>query len=164
MSTLRELTSDLIEVNALAEDPEITPEMLADTIDGLEGMFNDKAINVVHVIANSDSDIAEIDSEIARLSARKKVMTNGKDRLKEYLRMNMEASEIKKIEHPLFTITLAAGRDKCEIEDPVMLPTNYTVTKTTVNPDKIKILADLKEGVEIPGAFMGKSLSSIRIK
>ena len=65
----------------------------------------------MHVIVNSDGDIAALESEINRLSERKKHIQAAQDRLREYLRYNMEATGINKITSPLFTITLAAGRD-----------------------------------------------------
>jgi Siphovirus Gp157 len=36
--------------------------------------------------------------------------------------------------------------------------------KTTIAPDKVAILAALKEGRDIPGAHIGKSQASVRIK
>lgn len=162
MSTLRELTAELAGINQLARDPEIPFEAIADTIEGLEGMFNDKAIKVVHVIANNESDIAEIDAEIARLSARKKVMSNARERLIDYLRYNMEATGIKKIDSPLFSITLVAGRESVLVDDLDALPGDYK--RVTVAPDKVLIGKALKDGYDVPGASLQVGQSSVRIK
>ena len=70
MTTLRELTEEMQAVADLANDPDIPQEALIDTLEGIQGMFNEKAIKVVHVLVNSDSDIDAIDAEIARLSAK----------------------------------------------------------------------------------------------
>lgn len=164
MTTLRELSKELIEVQELALDPEVPEQALMDTLDGIEGMFNDKAINIVHVITNSSSDIAAIDSEISRLTERKKHVQNAQTRLKEYLRINMEATGISKISSSLFTITLAKGRDVAIVDDQSALPDDYVRVKTTIAPDKVAILNALKEGVDVPGAHMEKSQSSVRIK
>jgi hypothetical protein len=162
MSTLRELSAELEAVNYLARDPDIPMEAIADTIEGLEGMFNAKAVKVVHVIANNESDIAEIDTEIKRLQGRKKVMNNAKDRLKEYLRFNMEATGVTKIESPLFNITLVKPRDIVSVDDETMLPGDYK--RVTISPDKVSIGRALKEGFDVPGASLTKGSSSIRIK
>lgn len=164
MTTLRELSKELAEVQELALDPEIPAQALTDTLDGIEGIFNEKAVSIVHVIANSDSDIAALDSEIARLTDRKKQFQNAQKRLKDYLRFNMEATGITKITSPLFTITLAKGRDIAVIDDEHSLPDDFVKVKTTIAPDKNAILAALKEGVEIAGAHIEKSQSSVRIK
>lgn len=164
MSTLRELSKELVEVRDLALDPDVPAEAIKDTLDGMEGMFNDKAVSVVHVLLNADADIAALDSELTRLSTRKKHIQNAQDRLKEYLRLNMEAAGITKITSPLFTITLAAGRDVACVSDESVLPDEYVRVKTTIAPDKIAILAALKSGSDIPGAHIEKSKTSVRIK
>lgn len=164
MSTLRELSHELQEVQSLALDPDVPEEALRDTLDGIEGMFNEKAVRIVHVIANSDTDVDAIGAEIKRLSERKRSIELAQDRLREYLRFNMEATGISKISSPLFTITLAAGRDMVEIYDEAALPDEFVRVKTVVSPEKAEILKALKSGIDVPGATITKSKSSIRIK
>jgi len=164
MSTLRELSHELQEVQSLALDPDVPEEALRDTLDGIEGMFNEKAVRIVHVIANSDTDVDAISAEIKRLSERKRSIELAQDRLREYLRFNMEATGISKISSPLFTITLAAGRDMVEIYDEAALPDEFVRVKTVVSPEKADILKALKSGIDVPGATITKSKSSIRIK
>jgi hypothetical protein len=162
MSSLRELSTDLRAINDMANDPDIAPEMLIDTIEGLEGMFEEKAIRVVHVVANNESDISEIDEEIKRLQGKKKIMVNAKDRLKEYLRFNMEASGVTKITSPLFNITLAKGSDSVQIDDETLLPDDYV--KMAIIPDKTLIGKAIKDGYNVPGASLSTGNASIRIK
>jgi len=162
MSTLRELSTELMEVRDLALNPEIPAEALRDTLDGIEGMFNEKAVSVVHVIANNDSDISEVDAEIKRLQDRKKVMVNARARLKDYLLFNMQASDITKISSPLFNITLAAPRDIVVIDDVDSLADDYK--RVTIAPDKVLIGKALKDGYKVAGAHMEKGKSSVRIK
>ena len=164
MSTLRELSHELQEVQSLALDPDVPEEALRDTLDGIEGMFNEKAVRIVHVIANSGTDVDAISAEIKRLSERKRSIELAQDRLREYLRFNMEATGISKISSPLFTITLAAGRDIVEIYDEAALPDEFVRVKTVVSPEKADILKALKSGIDVPGATITKSKSSVRIK
>ena len=164
MSTLRELSTEMMAINELAKDPEIPLEAIADTMEGIEGLFNDKAVRVVHVIANNDSDIAEIDAEIARLQVRKKTMANAKNRLKEYLKMNMEASGITKIESPLFNISLAKGRQSVFVEDLDIVPKEYVRETIEIAPDKKLIGSLLKKGEEVPGCYLQTGETTVRIK
>lgn len=164
MTSLRDLSKEMMEVRDLATNTDLPPEAMIDTLDGIEGMFNDKALKVVQVLNNGDSDVAALKAEAQRLLDRAKVISNGQDRLREYLRMNMEATEIKKIESPFFTITLIQGRDMAVIDDEKSVPDEYVNVKTVVAPDKRAILAALKKGVDIDGAHIEKSKSSIRIK
>lgn len=162
MTTLRDLGEDLAQIQELANDPESDPRALDDTIEGLQGMFEDKAVRIVHVLANNDSDVAAIDAEIKRLQDRKKVMVNGKERLKDYLRYNMEKTGVTKISSPLFTITLAKGRSSVVVEDDSALPEDYK--RVTVSPDKTLIAKAIKDGYDVPGARLEQGQPSVRIK
>lgn len=160
---LYELTGQLIALNAMADDPEMA-EAVTDTLEGLNMELSEKAEKIMYLVANRDSDIDALDNEINRLTARKKQINNFKNSLKEYLRFNMEASNTSKIECPLFTITLAAGRDIAIIDDSDLLPDEYVKVETTVTPVSADILKALKAGETVTGAHIEKSQSSIRIK
>jgi len=164
MTSLRDMTGQYKELMTIASDPELPPEALADTLEGLEGEIKIKAENIVHVLLNSDGLVEARKTEIARLQDSVKALQNGKERLKDYLRFNMEATGITKIDCPLFTISLGKGRDIVSIDNEAMLDDFYLNTKTTVTPDKRIILRDLKEGKEIEGASLTTSQSSLRIK
>jgi len=164
MTSLRDLSTDLIAVRDMALDPDVPADAIRDTLDGMEGIFNDKAVSIVHVITNGGSDIDALDAEMARLAARKKQIQNAQLRLKSYLRENMEATGTTKITSPLFTITLAKGRDIAIVDKEEDLPDDYVTVKTTIAPAKAVILKALKDGVDVPGAHIEKSKSSVRIK
>lgn len=163
MTRLWDLAQDMQAVAELVRDPEMEPQALTDTLEGLEGMFNEKAVRLVYVLLNQGADVEAIDAEIKRLTDRKKTMQAGADRLKEYLRYNMEASGINKIESPMFTITLAKGRDIAVVDDPEALPDHLVEHRTTIQPDKRQILKELQQG-PVEGARLEKSKTSVRIK
>jgi len=163
MTQLYALSEHHQKLQQLIEQDEIPIEQLQDTFDLIEGEFNDKAVALVFVVNNVSSDVAEIDAEIKRLQDRKRTFENKQKQLREYLRSNMESSGIMKIESPLFSITLAAGRDIAVIDDESKLPENLVTVKTTSTPDKREILAALKGG-DVPGAHLEKSKTSLRIK
>lgn len=164
MSHLYQITQQHRELQELADSEEMPVELLADTFEALGGEFNDKAISVVHVVENMQSDVDAVDHEIKRLSARKSALSNRRDSIREYLRTNMEASGITKIECPLFAITLAKGRDVVVVEDENLIPDDLVEVSVISKPDKREILKRLKAGDDIPGARIEKSKSSLRIK
>lgn len=162
---LYEITAQHRELEHLAENDDGTlAEALADTFEAITGDFNDKAISLIHVVRNIDSDTDAVDAEIKRLQDRKKAMTNTQNSMREYLRYNMEASGISKIDCPLFSITLGKGRDVVDVIDEALIPESYMATKTTTAPVKADILRALKSGESVPGTTMVKSKSSLRIK
>ena len=167
MTKLYELTGNLQRLNEIASsdssDQELS-EALQETINSNELEFNDKAVGIVQIATAMSGDTEAIDNEIKRLQARKKAIVNRKQSLIDYLRINMEASDIKKIECPYFSITLKGNGDVVEVFDDKALPDDYIRIKTDIAPDKKAIATALKDGVDIPGARLIKSKSSILIK
>jgi|TARA_R110000868_G_scaffold409032_2_gene693756 uncharacterized protein YeeX (DUF496 family) len=164
---LRELTGQYLELSNMATDLEsdLTPELIADTLSSIQGDFKEKALSVTHVIADMDCNIDVIDVEIQRLQSRKKVLQNSNDRIREYLKSNMIASEITKITCPLFTITLAKGRDVVSIDNEDEIDNQYMTVKTSISPDKREILKALKDDPDsVKGASLAKTEPSLRIK
>lgn len=168
MTALYELTAELKQLEEMASSIESDDETMAQAIEGtLEGInleFNDKAIAIVKISENMAADTNAIDDEIKRLQARKKIINNKREAMTDYLRHNMIASGIKKIESPLFSITLQKSKQRVSILDESTLPDNYISVKTEIKPNKRKILADLKEGVEIPGAEIVYGQQGLLIK
>lgn len=162
---LYELTEQHKELEALAEGDDVELQVaLSDTFEAIEGEFDDKAVSLINVTHNIDSDIEALDAEIKRLESRKKSMSNKKEWMREYLRTNMEASGITKIECPVFSITLGKGRDMVEVLNEDEIPPDYLNIKTSMDPDKKLILEGLKKGEEIAGCKLTKSKSVLRIK
>jgi hypothetical protein len=164
MTQLYKLTGQYLALQDLAESGEMELSDLADTFEAIEGEYQDKAVAVIQVAQNYESTVTAIDTEITRLSALKTQAKKRQTDLREYLRTNMEAAGITKIEHPLFKITLAAGRDIVEVVDVESIPDGYMKVTVTEAPDKAAILSALKSGVAIPGVAMIKSKTSLRIK
>ncbi len=165
MKHLYELTADVIALQKMA-DEEDDPSQFADTLALIGGEFESKAANVVLVARNIEAPIAAIDAEIDRLQKMKKSIVSKSEWLTNYLRENMEASGITKIEcsNPPFTISLVKGREISVIDSEADIPDEYMRVTTSVAPDKNAITKALKEGVEIPGVHLDLSKSSIRIK
>ncbi len=161
---LYEITEQHKNLLKLADESEDMAIAVADTMESIEGDFDDKSISLIHVVHNMDADVVAIDIEINRLTARKKSITKKQNSMIEYLRINMEASDISKISCPLFTITLAKGRDIVQIDDESKIPTDYINMTMVEKPMKKEILSALKNGEIIEGCSMVKSSTSVRIK
>lgn len=158
---LHELTGQYLE---LANNDELDPQAIADTLEAIGGSIQEKAVSLASWALDIEGDIEKIEAAIDRLNARKKQVVARKDSLKDYLLRNMEATGITKIQCPLFTVTLVAGRESVAISDEHALPDEFLNVKTVITPDKIAIAKALKEGQTITGASMQRGQSSIRIK
>ena len=148
MTKLYELTGQLMELQNL----DLDPELLADTVEAVEGELELKAESLLQVVSNMDSDVDQIDQEIKRLTARKKAVKNRQDWLREYLRSNMEVAGIDKISCPLWTITLRKPTVVVSVVDVFLLPSEYQ--KHTIVADKTAIKNALKAGTDVPGATL----------
>lgn len=164
MTALHQLTSDFLGLQNLVEMGELTQLEISDTLEGISASIEDKAKSISFIATNIDSDIAALESEIDRLTARKKVMVNKKESLIDYLKFNMEASGIKSIKCPFFNITHVEGQDIVTILDENAIPDDYVKVKTVVTPDKNLIKKALKDGYKVAGCRLDKGQSSIRIK
>ncbi len=160
---LYELRDQLNELQELAEGGEIPPEALADTREGIEGAFNEKAVSICHILANWGAMQEAVKAEQARLAARAKTLGNQIDSLKNYLRVNMEASGISKIESELFTITLTKPPKIAVVDDQALLPEDIVTPVVTYKIDKRALLSRLKEG-PVDGAHMEDGKAGLRIK
>lgn len=151
-------------VAKLHDDDSLDAQTISDTLESIEGDINDKGINILKLTQAWDSDVAAIDEEIKRLTTRKKAIKNRSEQLRDYLKYNMQASGITKIECPLFTASLRKARDVVRIDDESLIPDDYVNVKTSVTPNKSAILKALKEGVEISGASIAEGEQSLVIK
>ena len=163
MTTLYELTGQFLAVSEMADDPKMV-DAVADTLDGIEGEIQDKAQAIVQVQANMHGDMDAIDCEIKRLQARKQIISNRVQRLKDYLLINMVSTGISKIECPLFSITLPKARPMVDVVEESLIPEKYIKTTVSTVPVKAEILKALKAGEDVPGCRLGESKRSIKIK
>lgn len=167
MPKLYELTKQLDELHTMVIDGEATQEQLSDTMEMIEGEFQDKALQVAQFVRSLTPSVEAIDTEIKRLQARKKSIVSKADWFKDYMKRNMQDSEITKIEHDLFTISLRKGVEVAVVDDIDKLPDDYVEVKSVIQADKkslLKALKVMKEGETIEGAHLSRSESSIQIK
>ncbi|MGE8451284.1 MAG: siphovirus Gp157 family protein [Pseudomonadales bacterium] len=165
MTTLYTIAEQFKGLAALADNAdEDLAVALRDTMEGIEGEFQEKGKAIAMITLNIDGDLEAIQSQIDRLTERKRIITNRKESLKEYLRQNMEAAGITKITHPLFTITCGKGKPIVVIDDAKALPDDFVNVQVTSAPDKAAIAKALKNGQEVPGAHSEIGKSSISIK
>ena len=158
---LYKMTSD---IKKLHDMDDLDPDTLADTLDGMLVEFEEKGVAIMALSANWQADINAVNSEIERLTGIKKSMTAKTDKLKDYLRFNMEQSGVSKISSELFTASLRKPSDIVSIIDMDMLPDEFVSIKTSIQADKVAIKKALKEGVDIPGAKLEKGKSSLLLK
>lgn len=163
--TLYELTNDYINLLALAEDPDTDPEVLADTLEGLDGQLEDKADNYAKVIRQIESDVNGLKAEIERLQARKTAAQNNIDRMKANLEQMMIATDKTKFKTELFSFGIQKNPAKVVMDEQYIenVPEEYLKYKEP-EIDRKKLAEDLKAGKDLNGIAHLEQSESLRIR
>lgn len=138
-------------------------EAINDTLDLITDSLTDKAENIAKLLNALDGDILMIKTEEQRLAERRRVIENRRDNLKDYLKQSLENAEIKKVDTPLFTISIRTNPHKVEVMDEASLPERFFERKEIISVLKKDILEAYKQGEIIEGVLITQG-TSLQIK
>ena len=144
---------------SMAELEAIDPQIIDDTLEGLEGEFEGKAINVAAFFQNLEAEADAIREAEKRMAARRKSLENQAERFRDYLKQSMLAVGILKISCPEFAVSVQKSPTNVVIVDEALIPLEFIRTKTITEPDKIAI----KAAGNVPGTRLEEGFS-LRIK
>jgi Siphovirus Gp157 len=163
MKPLYEYTAEYQKIISLIEDcDELSPDH-KEMLEHVSQDANLKVINVAAFIKNLEEKSQGMDDYIKNMKERKQKVDNKITSLKDYLLYNMRALHIDKVEAPEFDVKVRTNQYALELTDASLLPTEYIKEKIDRSIDKLKIIADLKNDLLIPGAQFIKT-STIQIK
>ena len=155
MATLYELTGNYLKLLEYAEDTD--PTLFHDTMDSINEAIEDKAVGYAKVDKELAKDEVALKEEAQRLNARAIVIANNRKRLKRNLQDSMVAIGNEKIKTPEFTIYIQRNNPSVNILDEHEIPAYLYETKQVI--DKKRISTMLKEGKDVPGAKLTRSVS-----
>lgn len=143
----------------LVGNPDIPDEAVTDTLAGLQGEFEEKAVNIAALILNIEADATAIKEAERNMQERRRRLENQANRLREYLLNNLQAMPPN--QQKIFTPELEIKIKKCPpaviIEAGAKIPDEYMrVIPESKEPDKAK----LKEALSQDIALVGVSLVS----
>lgn len=150
------------------EDDPTLLEAWFDTLEGIEGAFNQKAVNVALYIKSLSAEADAIKAEMKSLQSRAKAKENKAKRLKEYLLECMERIQLTKIDEPAARISVRNNPESVRIADEASFIAwakgNAAELLRYAEPDidKTAIKKALSSGeIEIPGAALERTKSVI---
>lgn len=163
--TLYELTEEYKQLLAFAEDPDVDPQVLADTMEGLGGEIEDKADGYAKVMKQLEADAAALKNEIDRLTVRKRSIENNIDRLKDTLKMAMIMTNKTKFKTELFSFGIQKNPKKVVLDkDLAEIPTEWLIQQEP-KVDKAAIKAALEaEDVTAQSVAHFEQDESLRIR
>ena len=157
--SLYELSSEFCAIADRMRAEDWDDDTLRDTLEGLSLPVEEKAKNVALYIKTLSANEGAISGAAQQLLERAKSMSAQRDRLHRYLLDNMLRCGISKIESPIVSIVIRKNPPAVDITDEALLPDGYIVDPPPPppRPDKKLIAADLKAGIDVPGARLIQS-------
>lgn len=103
---LYEISENLKAFKQMAEESEIDEQAISDTLEALEGSFEDKAESYAIVMQALDNDILAINNEIERLKKLMQTISNNRQRMQNTLFNSMRAVGKEKFKTKLFRFSI----------------------------------------------------------
>lgn len=140
------------------EDLDLDDQTVADTLEGLSGELEVKATNVAMFCRNLEASAEAIKNAETVMANRRKAIERRAERIRQYLKENMERTGILKIEGPHFALAIKKNPPAVVIEDDAQIPECFMVKPEPPKPypDKKAIAAEIKGGGAVPGAFLSQ--------
>lgn len=107
-------------------DGDLDAETIADTLEGIDGMFEEKAQNVAHMVANLEAEAAAAAEAAKKMSARSRATKNKADRLREYLKTQMERVGKSVIKSDQVVVKIKNNPPKLVVDNQELIPEEFT--------------------------------------
>ena len=159
---LYELTENYRNLQDLLENPEIDQDLIINALDEVEEQLEEKVENIAKLIKTLEVEVNGYKTEEKRLADRRKSLENRIIGLKSYIDATMKATGKKKFKGQLYSFNIQKNPPSVNITDSTLIPKEYFVEQEPVL-DKKTVLAELKNGVIVPGAEL-KQTESLRIR
>lgn len=160
--TLYNLTNEYMQLLELAENPEIDPQAISDTLEAISGEIEDKAQNIAIVIKELDSQAEKLSAEIQRLSERKSSIVSNIATLKRNLTNAMNVTGKVKFKTELFTFNVQKNPPALIVDNDKAIPAQYLIPQDP-KIDKKAILNAIKSGEKVDYAHIEQT-EGVRIK
>ena len=163
-STLFDLTGDWLRLYDMADDPDVEPDVLRDTMEAIEGEIEAKADGYAAVMAKLTGDMEAIMEQEKRLSARRKAIEGNIKRMKDALEETMLITGKTKFKTALWSFNIQNNPASLVIDtdDIDAIPSMYV--KVTKSLDKSAIKEAIKEGKNFDGIAHLVQTQSLRIR
>jgi hypothetical protein len=156
MLKLYEIEQNYLAALDLFTDPdqEIPPEVVADTLEAIEGEFEIKAVRVAAFAKQMEAEAEAIKEAADRMEKRRRSLEARARWLKDYVKIGLEAMGRKKLDCPWFVLSVANNPPAVVIFDENAIPAEFmrVPEPPPPAPDKTAIKAALAAGREVPGA------------
>ena len=164
--SLYELAGEYHQAAVALSNMDLDEQTIADTLEGLSGALEAKATNVAYFVRNLEATAEQIKLAEKQMADRRKAFENRAERIREYLKANMEVAGITQIECPHFKLSIKKNPPSVVIDAESQIPADYMTVPVAPPPapDKKLIAAALKDGFEVPGCHLETGKTRLDIK
>lgn len=149
----------------LMNNEELTEEQVQELGKELAEELRNKSSNIIAYIVDSESLLERIKSEEKRLADMRKLGEARLEKFKGYVKDNMEALELLKIQTELGTLSVAKNPISVEIVEEDKVPMEFKQEVVTTKIDKKAIAQHFKDTGEVSkGCIIHTDNTSLRIK
>lgn len=150
------------EYRAAAEamaDMDMDEQTIADTLEGMAGDLDAKAVNVAMFARNLEATAVAIKDAEAQMAQRRKALERRSEWLRRYLLESMQHAGIKRLECPEFSLAVRDNPASVDVFEPALVPAAFMrqPDPPPPEPDKRAIKAALDTGSDVPGCRLTKT-------
>lgn len=160
MTALYQIANDFAKLS----ESDMEPELIADTLDGIEWELEAKVEQILAVCKNEQAYADALKEESKRLLERSKATENRISSMKSYVASSLETAGKKSIKAGIHQVTIRAPSKSVEITDASAIPPEFVEYDTVIKPDKLAIKHKIESGVDVPGAVIKIGKPSLLIK
>lgn len=155
---LYELAAEYREAHERMEAAGFDDQTIADTLDGLAGDLEEKAIAVAKFVRNLEAEAAAIDEAVKAMHARWLSLDSRVNSLRKYLMDAMVAAGVRKVVCPYFVVSVRDTPASVVIDDESAIPARFLVQPKAPppRPDK-RAIAEAIKAFPVPWAHLEKS-------
>jgi len=160
LTTLYEIAAEYRTDMEKLADLDLSPEAIADTIEGMSGALQQKAQNIGSLVKHLEVTADAMKDAEAQLYKRRKAVEARIDHIKSYVLNVMQHNNIEKIETPYFNLSISKNPPAVDIFDSNQVPAHFMrqPEPPPPSPDKVAIKESLKLGEDVPGCRLFQSV------
>ena len=162
MSSLYSISADFHLALRELTELDLPDEAISDTLEGLKGTFEGKALNVAAYIANLESESDQVEAAEKRMKERKTRLRRDAVRLRMYLLSCLNGMEIESVKNDELNVKIQKPRKAVVITNEDKIPLCFRRESWTA--DKKQIREALNAGIEIAGATLEYGAPVLSIK
>jgi hypothetical protein len=159
MPHLYEIVRHRAEFERLAEQGDLDPQLILDTLESLDGELNDKAVTIAQFTRNIDATAQAVREAGKAMIERAARLEKRAQSIRDYMLYQLQFAGVSKIECPWFVISVKRNPPAVAIDDEKAIPPQYLAVPEppAPRPDKAAIRDALKAGEDVPGCRLVQS-------